>query len=112
MCQSQEAQLYVIINSEIHLEFSLKLSVHVEKCKSKYWGITKILNTTFSFETYMKFRQKLFLLISVGLKECIVKPEYNWDTMRLSVCAVPVERNSREAQKKLTCISMSPSKTT
>lgn len=105
MCHSQEAQFIVIINSEIHLEFSL----YIEKCRNKCVRMTKILNTVFSLET---FRQKLFLLISIGLRERIVKSEYIWDLTWLSVCAVSVEIGSREAQKTLTFIYMFPSKTT
>ena len=59
-----------------------------------------------------QFRQNLFLLISIGLRERIVKSEYIWDLTWLSVCAVSVEIGSREAQKTLTFIYMFPSKTT
>ena len=59
-----------------------------------------------------QFRQTLFLLILIGLKECIVTSEYIWDPTWLSMCAVSVEINSRDAQKTLTFIYMFLSKTT
>lgn len=57
------------LTSGIRLEFSVKLSMYLEKFKNKYGGgVTRVLSTLFSLETYMKFRQKLFLLLSAGLK--------------------------------------------
>lgn len=57
------------------------------------------------FETYM-FPRKLdnldksyFLLISIGLRERIVKSEYIWAWPWLSVCAVSVEIDNRERTK-------------
>ena len=111
MCHSQEEHFNVIINSEVHLEFSL----YIEKCRNKYVRMTKILKTVFSIyvsKEIRQFRQKLFLLILIGLKECIVKSEYIWDPTWLSMCAVSVEINSREAQKTLTFIYTFLSKTT
>ena len=77
--------------------------------------MTKILKTVFSIyvsKEIRQFRQKLFLLILIGLKECIVKSEYIWDPTWLSTCAVSVEIKSREAQKTLTFIYTFLSKTT
>lgn len=76
---------------------------------SKHWAFFGNIYVSKKVDNLDK---KLFLLISIGLREHIVKSEYIWGLTWLSVCAVSVEIDSREAQKTLTFIYMFPHKTT
>lgn len=52
MCQSQEAHLYVIVNSQISPCIFSRIVYAYQEMQKHVWGrVTKILNAIFSLET-------------------------------------------------------------